>query len=233
LKLIGLIGGMSWESTADYYRIINKLVSEQLGGLHSARLLVHSVDFAPVEELQAAGDWARCAEMLGEIGRRLAAAGADLLLICTNTMHIVADKVQAAAGVPLIHIADATGKAVKAAGLARVGLLGTRFTMEQEFYRERLAASSGAQVITPPEADREVVHRIIYDELCRGEVRDESRRACAEIVERLAEQGAECVVLGCTELPMIVRPEDTPLPLFDTTRIHCEAAVAAALGPAP
>jgi len=233
LKLIGLIGGMSWESTADYYRIINKLVNERLAGLHSARLLIHSVDFAPVEELQAAGDWERCAQLLGDIGRRLAAAGADFVLICTNTMHIVADEVQEAAGVPLIHIAEATDDAVKAAGLSEVGLLGTRFTMEQEFYRDRLSMSSGAETITPPEPDREVVHRIIYDELCRGEVRDESRRACARIVARLAEQGAEGVVLGCTELPMIVRPEDTPLPLFDTTRIHCEAAVEAALGPAP
>lgn len=228
-KLIGLIGGMSWESTAEYYRLANELVRERLGGLHSARLLVASVDFADVERLQAAGDWEAAGALLAGVALSLERAGAEVLLLCTNTMHKVAPQIEAATSVPFLHLADATAAAVRAAGIRRVGLLGTAFTMEQDFYRERLA-SHGLQVQVPEAADRALIHRVIYDELCCGVVRGESRASFRAIIDRLAAAGADGVILGCTEIELLIRPADSPLPTFPTTRIHVEAAIDAALG---
>ncbi|MFC5144943.1 aspartate/glutamate racemase family protein [Streptomyces aureoversilis] len=228
MKTIGLIGGMSWESTAEYYRILNERTRERLGGLHSARCVLHSVDFAEIEQLQVQGRWAEAGEVLARAARSLEAAGAELLLICTNTMHKVADSVEAATSVPLLHLADATAAAVRAAGLRRVGLLGTAFTMEQDFYRGRLAAG-GLDVCVPDSAGRELVHRVIYEELCVGVVRDESRAAYRQVVEKLVAEGAEGVILGCTEIELLIGPEDSPVPLFPTARLHAEAAVDAAL----
>ena len=229
MKTIGLLGGMSWESTQTYYRLINEGVRDRLGGLHSAPLVLYSVDFQEIEELQHRGDWEETARILGEAGRRLHDAGADFLVLCTNTMHRVADEIQERAGIPLLHLADATGEAVRAVGLRRVGLLGTRFTMEQEFYRGRLADGFGLDVLVPEEDDRKEVHRVIYDELCRGVIRESSRQRFAQVIRDLVERGAEGVILGCTEIPLLVRPEDSPVPLFDTTAIHAEAAVERAL----
>jgi aspartate racemase len=220
---------MSWESTTRYYRIINQLVAERLGGLHSARILLHSVDFAPVERLQAESDWESAGKVLGDIARALAGAGAEILLLATNTMHIVADEVASAGGIPFVHIADSTGEALVAAGVRTAGLLGTRFTMERDFYRGRLAERLGLKIVVPHDSDREVVHRIIYEELCKGVVREESRRVYVEVIDRLIERGAQGIVLGCTEIPMLVRPQDTSVPVFDTTRIHARAAVETAL----
>ncbi len=229
MRLIGLIGGMSWESTAVYYRLMNEGVAERLGGLHSARILLRSVDFEPIERLQIHGEWERAGDVLSEIARGLVGAGAEILLIATNTMHIVAGEVEAAAGVPLIHIADATGEAVRASGIRTVGLLGTRFTMEQDFYRLRLTEHAGVEVLVPDRGAREGIDRIIYDELCKGVVREESRRTYVEVIDRLVARGAEGIVLGCTEIPLLVRPHDVDVPVFDTTRIHAAAAVAMAL----
>jgi aspartate racemase len=228
VKTIGLIGGMSWESSAEYYRLLNELVRERLGGLHSAKCLLHSLDFAEIEELQAAGEWQRAGEILAEAARGLQAAGADLLLICTNTMHKVAGQVEAAVSVPLLHLADATADAVRAAGIGRVGLLGTAFTMEQAFYRDRLAGH-GLDVLTPDGEGRALVHRVIYEELCLGVVREESRAAYQDVIGKLVAAGAEGVVLGCTEIELLIRDEDSPVPVFPTTRLHAEAAVDAAL----
>ncbi|MBN1417908.1 MAG: aspartate/glutamate racemase family protein [Planctomycetes bacterium] len=224
-RLVGIIGGMSWESTAVYYRIMNQLVADRLGGLHSARILLHSVDFEPVERLQAEGDWEGAGEILGGIARTLVGAGAEILLLATNTMHIVAAEVESAAGIPLVHIADSTGEALVAAGVRTAGLLGTRFTMERDFYRGRLAERFGLDIVVPDEGDREIVHRIIYEELCRGIVEDDSRRLYVEVIDRLIARGAQGVILGCTEIPLLVRPGDTSVALFDTTRIHAGAAV--------
>ncbi|WP_326650339.1 MULTISPECIES: aspartate/glutamate racemase family protein [unclassified Streptomyces] len=229
MRTIGLIGGMSWESSAEYYRLLNELVRERLGGLHSAKCVLHSVDFAEVEELQVAGEWERAGEILAEAAQGLQAAGADLLLICTNTMHKVAGQVEAAVSVPLLHLADATADAVRAQGLSRVGLLGTAFTMEQDFYRDRLAGH-GLEVLTPDTEGRALVHRVIYEELCRGVVRDESRAAYRDVIGQLVAAGAEGVVLGCTEIELLIGEKDSPVPVFPTTRLHAEAAVAAALG---
>lgn len=229
MRTIGLIGGMSWESSAEYYRLLNELVRERLGGLHSAKCVLHSVDFAEVEELQVAGEWERAGEILAEAAQGLQAAGADLLLICTNTMHKVAGQVEAAVSVPLLHLADATADAVRARGLSRVGLLGTAFTMEQDFYRDRLAGH-GLEVLTPDAEGRALVHRVIYEELCRGVVRDESRAAYRDVIRQLVAAGAEGVVLGCTEIELLIGEKDSPVPVFPTTRLHAEAAVAAALG---
>ncbi|TQK44995.1 aspartate racemase [Streptomyces sp. SLBN-118] len=229
MKTIGLIGGMSWESSAEYYRLLNELVRERLGGLHSAKCVLHSVDFAEIEELQVAGDWDRAGEILAEAARGLRAAGADLLLICTNTMHKVAGQVEAAVSVPLLHLADATADAVRAQGIGRVGLLGTAFTMEQDFYRDRLA-SHGLDVLTPDAEGRALVHRVIYDELCLGVVREESRAAYQDVIAQLVAAGAEGVVLGCTEIELLIGQKDSPVPVFPTTRLHVEAAVDAALG---
>jgi aspartate racemase len=228
MRTIGLIGGMSWESSAEYYRLVNELVRDRLGGLHSARCVLHSVDFAEIEQLQSAGEWEHAGEILAEAARGLEAAGADLLLICTNTMHKVAGQVQAAVRVPLLHLADATADAVRAAGLTRVGLLGTAFTMEQDFYRGRLAGH-GLDVLTPDAEGRALVHRVIYEELCLGVVRDESRAAYRKVIDELVDSGAEGVVLGCTEIELLIGADDSPVPVFPTTRLHAEAAVAAAL----
>ncbi|MET7615794.1 aspartate/glutamate racemase family protein [Streptomyces sp. NPDC005408] len=229
MRTIGLIGGMSWESSAEYYRLLNVLVRERLGGLHSARCILHSVDFAEIEELQVAGDWERAGEILAGAARGLQAAGADLLLICTNTMHKVAGQVEAAVSVPLLHLADATADAVRAEGLGRVGLLGTAFTMEQDFYRDRLAGH-GIEVLTPDAEGRALVHRVIYEELCLGVVREESRVAYQDVIGKLVAAGAEGVVLGCTEIELLIGEKDSPVPVFPTTRLHAEAAVDAALG---
>ncbi|MFF4294392.1 aspartate/glutamate racemase family protein [Streptomyces vinaceus] len=232
MKTIGLLGGMSWESTAEYYRLLNELTRDRLGGLHSARCVLYSVDFADIEHLQAEGRWAEAGEVLAEAGRRLEAAGADLVLICTNTMHKVADRVQDALSVPLLHLADATADAVKGAGLTRVGLLGTAFTMEQEFYRGRLAAS-GLEVCVPDAEGRALVHRVIYEELCRGVVREESRAAYQAVIQELVAAGAQGIILGCTEIELLIGAGDSPVPVFPTARIHAEAAVEAALPAAP
>lgn len=224
-----MIGGMSWESTAEYYRLANELVRERRGGFHSARVVLTSVDFADVERLQMAGDWEAAGELLAVEARRLSAAGADLVVLCTNTMHKVADVVAAAIDVPFLHLADTTADAVREAGVRRVGLLGTRFTMEQAFYRDRLA-DHGLEVLVPDEAGRDVVHRVIYDELVHGVVRPESRAAYVAVMAGLVERGAEGIVLGCTEIELLVGAADTTVPVFPTTRLHVEAAVAAALG---
>ncbi|MEU9076835.1 aspartate/glutamate racemase family protein [Kitasatospora sp. NPDC048538] len=228
MKTLRLIGGMSWESTAEYYRHLNELTRERLGGLHSAPLVLYSVDFATVERLQAEGRWEEAGALLADAARALQAAGAELLLICTNTMHKVADQVASAVRVPLLHLADATAQAVRTAGLRRVGLLGTAFTMEQDFYRGRLAAG-GLDVLVPDQEGRALVHRVIYQELCLGVVREESRAAYRRVIEDLVAAGAEGIVLGCTEIELLVRPEDSPVPLFPTARLHAEAAVEAAL----
>ncbi|ATL28253.1 aspartate/glutamate racemase family protein [Streptomyces formicae] len=229
MKTIGLIGGMSWESSAEYYRLLNELVRERLGGLHSARVVLYSLDFAEIERLQVAGEWERAGEVLAVAGKGVEAAGADLVLICTNTMHKVADQVRDALSVPLLHLGDATAAAVLRAGVRRVGLLGTAFTMEQDFYRERLAGH-GLDVVVPDEAGRALVHRVIYEELCLGVVREASRAAYQEVIADLVErQGAEGVILGCTEIELLIGAEDSPVPVFPTTRLHAEAAVEAAL----
>ena len=224
MRTIGLIGGMSWESTASYYRVINEAVRARLGGLHSARLVLHSVDFAEVAALQRAEDWAGAARLLGDAGRGLAAAGAGLLVICTNTMHLVADAVADAAGVPVLHIGDTTADALKAAGHRTVGLLGTRFTMERPFYRERLQQRHGLEVLVPDDAGMDNVHRIIFDELCVGEVREDSRARYRAVMDDLVARGATAIVLGCTEISMLVGEHDASVPLFDTMRLHAEAA---------
>jgi aspartate racemase len=224
LKTIGLIGGMSWESTVPYYRQINQSVKERLGGLHSAKIILYSVDFHEVERLQHAGDWAAAGAMLAKIARSLELAGADMLVLCTNTMHKVAADIEAAVSIPLLHIADPTAERIKQAGHAVVGLLGTRFTMEQDFYSGRLSERHGLRVITPPQADRDIVHRVIYEELCRGEVSTDSRREYQRIMAGMVEEGAEAIILGCTEISMLVAPEHAAVTLFDTTAIHALAA---------
>jgi aspartate racemase len=229
MKTIGLIGGLSWESTAPYYRHLNEGVRERLGGLHSARIVLWSFDFAQVEALQAEGDWTAATRLMEDAARRLAGAGAELIVIASNTMHRMADEVEAAAGLPLIHIADATGLAVRAAGLRRPALLATRYTMEQDFYRGRLAARHRVEAMVPDERGRELVHRIIYEELCVGIVRPQSKAAYLEEIERLRRQGADGVILGCTEVGLLLGPEDTDLPVFDTTRLHVEKALDVAL----
>ena len=228
MKRIGLIGGMSWESTAEYYRLLNELVRERRGGLHSAECLLWSVDFATVEPLQASGRWADAGELLAEAARGLEVGGADLLLLCTNTMHKVADAVTDAVSIPLLHIADTTAEALTAAGLGTVGLLGTAFTMQQSFYADRLA-EHGVSVLVPDADDRAVVHRVIYEELCLGVVSDSSRAAYQGIMQRLVDRGAEGVILGCTEIELLIGPDDSSVPLFPTTRLHAEAAVDLAL----
>lgn len=228
MRVIGLLGGMSWESTAVYYRILNQEVRRRLGRQHSARILLYSLDFEVVERLQATADWERAAQLLAAEARRLERGGADLLLLCTNTMHKVAGAIEAAIDIPLIHIADATAERIKAAELSRLGLLGTRFTMEESFYRDRLA-EQGLEVLIPNAPDRARVDQIIYDELCQGSVREESRDRYRRIIEALADQGAQGVILGCTEIGLLIGPEDSPIPAFDTTRIHAERAVEQAL----
>ncbi|WP_420925208.1 aspartate/glutamate racemase family protein [Aeromonas veronii] len=229
MKCIGLLGGMSWESTVSYYQALNRGVRAQLGGLHSARVLLNSVDFAGIERLQHAGDWPATARLLAAEARKLQNGGADFLLIGTNTMHKVAPEIEAAIDIPLLHIADATAAKLRADGITRVGLLGTRFTMEQDFYKGRLQERFGLAVLVPDEAERERVHRIIYDELCLGEIRESSRAEYLAIIEGLAAAGAEAVILGCTEIALLVGDARAAVPLYDTTAIHAEAAVALAL----
>lgn len=229
MKCIGLLGGMSWESTVSYYQALNRGVRTQLGGLHSARVLLNSVDFAEIERLQHAGDWPATARLLAAEARKLQDGGADFLLIGTNTMHKVAPEIEAAIDIPLLHIADATAAKLRADGVTRVGLLGTRFTMEQDFYKGRLQERFGLAVLVPDEAGRERVHRIIYDELCLGEIRESSRAEYLAIIEGLAAAGAEAVILGCTEIALLVGDARAAVPLYDTTAIHAEAAVALAL----
>ena len=232
MKTLGLLGGMSWESTIPYYRIINETVRERLGGLHSAPIILYSVDFHAIERLQQAGDWAEAGHVLARAARVLEAAGADGLVLCTNTMHRVAPAIEAAVTLPLLHIADPTVQAIRRAGLTTVGLLGTRFTMEQDFYRGRLTDRHGLRVIVPAPVDRETVHRVIYEELCRGQVREDSRAHYCRIIEQLVEAGAEGIILGCTEIALLVGPGDASAPLFDTTGLHARAAALWALGDA-
>ncbi|MBW2129340.1 MAG: aspartate/glutamate racemase family protein [Deltaproteobacteria bacterium] len=229
MKTIGLIGGMSWESSALYYRIINERVREKLGGLHSSRSILYSVDFSEIEELQHSGRWDETTEILAEAAGSLERAGAHFFLICTNTMHIKADEIEARVQIPLLHIADATGERLRAEGLHRVGLLGTRFTMEKDFYRGRLSDRYALDVLIPPEEDREIVHRVIYNELCRGVVNSSSREAYRQIIKGLVRRGAEGIILGCTEIGMLVGQQESLVPVFDTTRIHASAAVDLAL----
>ncbi len=232
MKTLGLIGGMSWESTVPYYRIVNETVAQRLGGLHSAKLVLASVDFHDIEVMQRDGGWDAAGQHLAEIARSLERAGAEGLVLCTNTMHLVAGALEAAVSIPLLHIADATAAAIGEAGLARVGLLGTRFTMEQDFYRGRLRERHGLDVVIPERADRDVVHGIIYEELCLGRVLDESREAYRRVLRRLAEAGAQGVILGCTEISLLVGAADSPVPVFDTTAIHARHAALWSLGEA-
>ena len=227
-KTIGLIGGMSWESSSEYYRLLNESVRARFGGLHSAPCLLLSVNFEEVASLQRAGNWPALTAKMIDCAQRLERSGADLLLICTNTMHRMAEEVQAAVGIPLLHIADATAARVHKAGLRRVGLLGTLYTMEQDFYRERLARDFGLEVLIPEEADRNSVHQVIFSELCLGQTLDSSRQMYRDIIGRLVERGAEAIILGCTEIMLLIGPEDSPVPLFDTTAIHVQAALKAA-----
>ena len=229
MRRIGLLGGMSWESSAEYYRFVNEATRERLGGLHSSDCLMRSVDFARIEALQRAGAWDEAGETLAREARALQDAGAELLVLCTNTMHKVAPAIEAALDIPLVHIADTTAEAVKAAGLTAVGLLATAYTMEQDFYVGRLRERHGLDVRVPGDADRALVHRIIYDELCVGVVKDDSRDAYRAVMARLAADGAEGILLGCTEIDLLVGPRDATVPLFDTTRLHAERAVALAL----
>lgn len=223
-QTLGLIGGMSWESTVPYYQLINQSVKAQLGGLHSAKLILYSVDFAEVEQLQASGQWDAAGALLADVARKLEAAGADALVLCTNTMHKVADAITAAVHIPLLHIADPTAQAIQQAGFHTVGLLGTRFTMEQDFYRTRLEVNHGLTVLIPPETERDAVHRIIYDELCLGQLRDASRQTYHQVIAHLQAQGAQAIILGCTEIAMLLNPQDCTLPLFDTTALHADYA---------
>ena len=231
MKTIGLIGGMSWESSLEYYRIINERVKARLGGFHSAKSILYSVDFAEIETLQHQGKWPETAQILNRAARSLETAGADFLILCTNTMHKVAGAIESAVRIPLFHIADATARKVSSRGLKRIGLLGTRFTMEEDFYKGRLTEKFGLEVLVPNPPDREVVHRVIYQELVFGRIDPSSRRQFVAIIERLAGAGAEGVILGCTEIGLLVKDEGSPLPLFDTTRIHAEAAADLALEP--
>ena len=229
MKTIGLIGGMSWESSLHYYRLINEAVKRRLGGLHSAQLLMHSVDFDPIEKRQHAGDWDAAAAILIDAAQRLEAGGADFFLIGTNTMHYVADAVSAAVDIPLLHIADATAAALQQDGIRRVGLLGTVFTMEFDFYRNRISDQYGIEVVVPELHDRQMVHDIIYQELCQGQIEPESREVYLAIIDRMQSEQIEAVILGCTEIGLLLQPEHTPIQLYDTTAIHAEAAVDLAL----
>jgi len=230
MKTIGLIGGMSWESTVPYYREINETVKARLGGLHSARLVLYSVDFHAIERLQHAGDWDTAGAVLADAARALERAGAEFIVLCTNTMHKVAAAIEAAVAIPLFHIADPTAARIKAAGFGRIGLLGTGFTMEQAFYKDRLRERHGLDVLVPEADERAVVHRVIYDELCLGTIRAESRAAYRAIMARLVERGAQAIILGCTEISLLVDASDSTVPLVDTTAIHARAAAEFALG---
>ena len=229
MKTIGMLGGMSWESTSTYYRALNEGVRAACGGLHSAKILLHSVDFAPLEALQHAGDWDAIAEQLAAAARSVQAGGADFLMLCTNTMHKVAPQIEAAIDIPLLHIADATAEALQGQGIRRVGLLGTAFTMEQDFYKGRIAGRYGIEVLVPEQDARRLVHRVIYEELCLGRIEPASREAYLDIVADLSAQGAEAVILGCTEIGLLIRQRDTSVTLYDSTAIHSARAVTMAL----
>jgi aspartate racemase len=229
MKTIGLIGGMSWESTIPYYRVINDTIKQTLGGLNSAKLVLYSVNFYEIERLQHSGDWAAAGKLLADAARSLEMAGADFIVLCTNTMHKVAPDIEAAVKIPLFHIADPTANAIKHAGFSRVGLLGTRFTMEQDFYRQRLIERHGLSVLIPNQENRDCVHRIIYEELCLGKILQESRDNYCSIMAKLVEQGAEAIILGCTEISLLVNSQDAEVPLFDTTHIHAVSAAQHAL----
>ena len=229
MKTIGLLGGMSWESTLPYYRIVNEVVRDQLGGLHSAKVVLWSVDFAEIEQLQRAQRWGEAGQVLAQAARALQAAGADCIVICANTMHLVAPAIEAAVAIPLLHIADPTARAIKAAGHEKVGLLGTAFTMEQDFLKVRLRDHHGLQVLVPGAEDRALVHRIIYEELCRGRVEPASRAAYRAVMARLMADGAQSIILGCTEISLLVSQDDASVPLFDTALLHARAAAEFAL----
>ena len=229
MKTIGLIGGMSWESTQTYYRLINQRVREELGGLHSAKLVLYSVDFAEIETLQHQGDWRATGEILGAVGQSVESAGAEFLVLCTNTMHKVASQIERAVSIPLLHIADATANVLKKDGVTCVGLLGTRFTMEQEFYLGRLQ-DHGIRVVVPNETERESIHSVISNELCQGVIKPDSKTEYLGVVASLAERGAQGVILGCTEIGLLIQGSDTDIKLYDTTEIHAEQAVQHALG---
>jgi aspartate racemase len=228
VKTIGLIGGMSWESSIEYYRIINQVTKSKLGGLHSAKSVMYSVNFAEIESLQHQSRWQEAAELMVLAAQSIERAGADFIILCTNTMHKFADEIEVNTQIPFLHIADATAEKIHSRRIKKIGLLGTRFTMEQDFYRGRLVDKHGLEVFIPTEEDREIVHRVIYEELCLGIINSESRKQYIEIMNRLVESGAEGIILGCTEIELLVRAEDTPVELFPTTRIHAEAAVAKA-----
>ena len=229
MKTIGLIGGMSWESSIEYYRIINELTKAKLGGLHSAKSLMVSVDFAEIEVLQHEGRWEEASALMVESARSLERGGADFVVLCTNTMHKSAGEIQAGIRIPFLHIADATAQVVKKSGIQKIGLLGTRFTMEEDFYKGRLAQNFGLDVIIPDAHEREIVHRVIYDELVLGKIEIRSKEKYLEIIGQMVSAGAEGIILGCTEIGLLVHQEDSQVPLFDTTRIHAESAVEYAL----
>jgi len=230
MKTLGLIGGMSWESTVIYYQHMNRMVRSQLGGLHSARLLLWSFDFQEIEKDQASGDWEAASGKMCDAAKRLKAAGAEAIVICTNTMHKMADQVEAASGLPLIHIADATAKAIKQKGLSKVGLLATRYTMEENFYKGRLIEKHGLEVVIPNEENRAIVHDIIYNELCQGIIKDSSKENYKTVIQSLINQGAEGIILGCTEIGLLIKQQDVATPVFDTTLIHAQEAIAFSLG---
>jgi len=229
MKTIGLLGGMSWESTESYYRLLNETVKERLGGLHSAKVVLHSVDFAEIEQLQHLGEWDKTAEILKKAAQGLEKAGADFILICTNTMHLVAPQIQAGINIPLLHIADATAEEIVKANIQKIGLLGTAFTMEEDFYKGQLQNKYHLDVITPNSNDRKIVHQIIYDELCLGNIQNNSRKEYLRIIDDLVKQGAEAIILGCTEIALLIEPQHTKVKLFDTTRIHALKAIEIAL----
>lgn len=229
MKTIGLLGGMSWESTASYYQALNKGIKAELGGLHSAKICLYSVDFAEIEQLQHQGQWQQTAEILTEAAQRVEAGGADFLLICTNTMHKIADEIQSGISIPILHIADATAEALLADGYTKVGLLGTGFTMQDAFYKQRLQDQYGIEVLVPEESEQEQVHHIIYQELCQGEIKEASRQIYLQVIDLLAEKGAQTVILGCTEIALLVQQNHTQVPLYDTTALHAAKAVELAL----
>lgn len=229
MKTIGLLGGMSWESTVTYYQIVNEVVKAQLGGFHSAKVALYSVDFAEIEEQQQRGEWDKSAKTLGDAAKSLERAGADFIVICTNTMHKVAPQIQSAIGVPIIHIAEATADALKQKGISKTALLGTKYTMTQAFYKQKLI-DAGIDVLVPDEQDIELINRVIYEELCLGIISKESKQAYLAIIDKLHAQGAQAVVLGCTEIGLLVQQQDTALPVFDTTTIHATKAAMVAIG---
>ncbi|GAC1303106.1 MAG: aspartate/glutamate racemase family protein [Steroidobacteraceae bacterium] len=231
MKIVGLIGGMSWESTIPYYRQINEMIKQRLGGLHSGKVILYSVDFHEIEQLQRTGDWEAAGIVLAGAARSLEAAGADFLVLCTNTMHKVAPSIEAAVRIPLFHIADPTAAEIRAAGFSKVGLLGTRFTMEETFYKDRLSVRHGLQIVTPGFADREIIHRIIYEELCLGKLFDGSRAEYRRVMANLVAEGAQAIILACTEISLLVDQHDSDVPLFDTVAIHASKAAEFALLP--